>query len=72
MTIIAEFRDLRIHEVYNGYQIEHIPSGESRGIGDGVDMYSAILGTSSWAGEAADDLESNYDIWLEVYFPEQR
>lgn len=81
MTVIAEYKDLRVHECFNGYEVEHIPTGECRGIGDGVDQYylgranydgdvAVSPGTELWNRLCAKDLRATYDDWLQAYFPD--
>lgn len=54
-----KYQDLRIYEGDTAFWIEHIPSGDERGMGDGVDsdFYPGMVG-------------QEYGTLLEAYFPE--
>lgn len=77
--IIAQQKDLVVHETLNGYEVTHIPTGRTCGMSDGVDSYfkwnSRKLGyksipprTPAWRKACQRDLEKGYRDWLEAYF----
>lgn len=76
MTIVAEWKNLRVYESVCGYYVEYIPTGEEKWMSDGVDIYtdgteedrSIPPGTSAWNQACQRDLESTYPDWVEAYF----
>jgi hypothetical protein len=70
---ISSDGQFHIYETGSDFQIEHVPSGESRSMGDGVDMFTDAEGNSleigsSAFGKAMQDLLNTSDFG-EAYFP---
>jgi len=83
MTIIAEYKDLRVHEWATGYAVEHIPTGQEHWMSDGVDAYwkyeetglpfhdfAIQPRTKAWHKACQKDLRATYSNWLDAYFPD--
>lgn len=78
-SAIARYRDLVVHEYVIGYEIEHIPSGKTHWMSDGVDMFfnenaEAISpGTAEFNNAMQVDISSygGYRDYMEAYFPEE-
>ena len=63
------YRDIHVYEASNGFYITHIPTNETRGMGDGVDMYEDTdVGTPEFYELLEEDIVSNYREFLEAYF----
>ena len=71
-SIIAQHRDLIVHEVSSGYEIENTTTGETHGMGDGVDQFEGIdAGTPEFNKAMQNDLEHSYDEIMDAYFAKE-
>jgi hypothetical protein len=68
--LIVRHEDLEITQAFNGYYIEHLPSGEERGMGDGSYLADDVPGTEAFNQAVDHDLTTNYAEFVEAYFPE--
>lgn len=75
---IAHYQDITVYENFNGYGVSYVPKDREpvyREMSDGVDVYldhhlkSISPGTDEFNKAVQEDLESNYEEWIEAYFP---
>jgi hypothetical protein len=72
---VSKDGQIKIYETASDFQIEHIPSGESRGMGDGVDLFSSEEGesldvdTPEFYAQMAEYV--NDPELLDAYFPDR-
>lgn len=84
-NVIARYQDLQIYEWTSGYEIEHIPSGQTHWMSDGVDMLTREVedddghgfhdetlspGTEAFNRAMQQALEEGYGDYMKAYFPE--
>lgn len=84
-SVIACYDELAVHEWTSGYEIEHIPSGKTHWMSDGVDMLTREVedddghgfhdetlspGTEEFNQAMQHAIEEGYNEYLEAYFPE--
>lgn len=84
-NVIARYQDLQVYEWSSGYEIEHIPSGKTHWMSDGVDMFTKEVedddghgfhdepiypGSQAFNEAMRLDLELAYSTYMEAYFPQ--
>lgn len=68
----------KLVEVFNGFMVEHVPSGKRASCGDGCDRYAELeegeiapdIGSAQYLADWDDELNANQGETLEAYFPE--